>query len=107
MHKGNIIILNILKNRLDPMPYKECFLYIYENNCLYRQTEVVLYLTENVQYSLFDNIVKIDKIKRIYDSIDGINRKFGKNFVHLASSMPSLNARHELKFSIPLLDLDV
>ena len=86
---------------------KEGFRYIYEKAYLYRQTEIVLYLTENVQYSLFDDIVKIDKIKRIYDSIDDINKKFGRNSVHLASSIPSLNAGHKLRFSMPLIDINV
>ena len=86
---------------------KEGFRYIYEKAYLYRQTEIVLYLTENVQYSLFDDIVKIDKIKRIYDSIDDINKKFGRNSVHLASSIPSLNAGHKLRFSMPLMDINV
>ncbi|MCL4533037.1 MAG: DNA polymerase IV [Deltaproteobacteria bacterium] len=86
---------------------KEGFKYIYEKIYLYRQTEIVLYLTENVQYSLFDDIVKIDKIKRIYDSIDGINKKFGRNSVHLASSIPSLNAGHKIRFSMPLMDIKV
>ncbi|MCL6120016.1 MAG: DNA polymerase IV [Deltaproteobacteria bacterium] len=86
---------------------KEGFKYIYEKIYLYRQTEIVLYLTENVQYSLFDDIVKIDKIKRIYDSIDGINKKLGRNSVHLASSIPSLNAGHKIRFSMPLMDIKV
>ncbi len=86
---------------------EEGFRYIYEKGCLYRQTEVVLHLTENVQYSLFDDMVKIDKIKRIYDSIDYINKKFGRNSVHLASSMPSLQSRHSSRFSIPLMDIKI
>ena len=86
---------------------KEGFRYIYAKGYLYRQTEVVLHLTENVQYSLFDDIIKIDKIRRIYDSIDGINKRFGRNSVHLASSMPSLSAGHNPRLSIPLIDIKV
>ena len=86
---------------------EEGFRYIYEKAYSYRQTEIVLHLTENVQYSLFDDMVKIDKIKRIYDSIDDINKKFGRNSVHLASSIPSLNAGHNLRFSMPLTDIKV
>ncbi len=86
---------------------KEGFKYIYAKGYLYRQTEIVLHLTENVQYSLFDDIIKIDRIRRIYDSIDFINKRFGRNSVHLASSMPSLNAGHSPRLSIPLIDIKV
>jgi DNA polymerase-4/DNA polymerase V len=86
---------------------KEGFKYIYAKGYLYRQTEIVLHLTENVQYSLFDDIIKIDKIRRIYDSIDVINKRFGRNSVHLAPSMPSLSAGHSRAFSMPLIDIKV
>ena len=86
---------------------KEGFKYIYAKGYLYRQTEIVLHLTENVQYSLFDDIIKIDKIRRIYDSIDVINKRFGSNSVHLAPSMPSLNAGCSRRFSMPLIDIKV
>ena len=86
---------------------EEGFRYIYEKAYSYRQTEIVLHLTENVQYSLFDDMVKIEKIGRIYDSIDDINKKFGRNSVHLASSIPSLKDGHGRIFSMPLMDIKV
>ncbi len=86
---------------------EEGFRYIYEKAYSYRQTEIVLHLTDNIQYSLFDETVKIDKIKRIYDSIDDINKKFGRNSVHLASSIPSLKYGHARIFSMPLMDIKV
>ena len=38
---------------------------------------------------------------------DGINKKFGRNSVHLASSIPSLNAGHKIRFSMPFMDIKV
>ncbi len=87
---------------------REGFNEIYYKDFLYRQTGVVLHLADAVQYSLFDDIARIEKITRIYNSIDGINKKFGRNSVHLASSMPSaIGDGRGQKTNIPVIDIKV
>ena len=49
-----------------------------------------------VQYSLFDDISKIEKMAKIYSAIDRIAEKYGKYTVHHARSLPTkLQTQHE------------
>jgi hypothetical protein len=51
---------------------------------------------KSVQYSLFDDTAKIEKMARIYESIDRISEKFGKHTIQHAASLPTkLQAQHE------------
>ncbi len=80
-------------------PLREGFEEIYRPHTLYRQTGVVLagLLPETkVQYSLFDDTTRIEKIGKIYDAVDIIAEKYGKYTVHHASTLPTkLQALHE------------
>lgn len=78
---------------------REGFNYIYNYRELYRQTGVVLaglVSEENIQHSLFDDIVKIEKLEKIYKAVDRLSERFGKHTIQHASSMPAkLQAQHE------------
>ena len=80
-------------------PLREGFRRIYGPRDLYRQTTAVLagLVPENtVQYSLFDDIAKIEKMARVYSTVDRLSEKFGKYTVHHAASLPAkLQALHE------------
>ncbi len=65
---------------------------IYDSSKLYRQTGITLTRlipAENVQYSLFDDIIRIEKIEKIYNVIDRLSERFGKHTVILAPSLPA------------------
>lgn len=87
--------------------FREVFSQVYKPKLMYRQTCVVLSgLTETAEYSLFDDVSKIEKIISVYNAVDGINRRFGRNSVHLAASTGSyLPPKQTL--SMPLLDIKV
>ncbi|HOW56639.1 MAG TPA: DNA polymerase IV [Smithellaceae bacterium] len=55
----------------------------------YRATGVVLLELApdtNIQYTLFDDPVRAEKIKQIYEAADDLGQKFGKHTLHLGSS---------------------
>jgi len=78
---------------------REGFNSIYNSRELYRQTGIVLaglVSEENIQRSLFDDIVKIEKLEKIYKAVDSLSERFGKHTIQHASSMPAkLQAQHE------------
>lgn len=78
---------------------QEGFGHIFRTGSFYRQTGVVLagLMPETtVQYTLFDDRAKIEKMSRIYSTVDTLSEKFGKYTVHHAASLPvKLQARHE------------
>jgi DNA polymerase-4 len=80
-------------------PLREGFEQLYQAGALYRQTGVVLCgLKEerDLQYTLFDDTTKIEKMAKIYESVDRISRKFGKHTIQHAASLPTkLQAQHE------------
>jgi DNA polymerase-4/DNA polymerase V len=80
-------------------PLREGFEQLYRAGALYRQTGVVLCgLREerDLQYTLFDDTTKIEKMAKIYESVDRISRKFGKHTIQHAASLPTkLQAQHE------------
>ena len=58
---------------------------------IYRATGVVLLDLEpdtNIQYSLFDDPLQVEKIRSLYGVADELGRKFGKHTLHLGSSHP-------------------
>jgi len=65
----------------------------------YRQTGVVLaglVPATDIQYTLFDDIARIEKMARIYQAVDLLSERFGKYAVHHGSSLPTkIQARHE------------
>ncbi len=72
---------------------------IYQTRSLYRQTGVVLsglVPESGIQYTLFDDTTKIEKMAKIYESIDEISRKYGKHTIQHGASLPTkLQAQHE------------
>jgi DNA polymerase-4 len=78
---------------------QEGFARIYQPGGFYRRTGVVLSgLMEDrdVQYTLFDDAARVEKIARIYSTVDKLSEKFGKYTVHHAASLPTkLQTQHE------------
>jgi DNA polymerase-4/DNA polymerase V len=68
---------------------REAFDDLYRKDILYRATGVIL--TEMcsdlpVRYSLFDDAVRVDKVRTLYEAMDEISRRFGKHALHLGGS---------------------
>jgi DNA polymerase-4/DNA polymerase V len=65
----------------------------------YRSTGVVLsglVSAERTQYGLFDDVLKLEKISKLYFALDAIAGKYGKHSVFHASSLPvKLQTQHE------------
>ncbi|MHB8883051.1 MAG: DNA polymerase Y family protein [Thermodesulfovibrionales bacterium] len=80
-------------------PLREGFRRVFRADTLYRQTGVVLaglMPCNRIQYGLFDDTAKIEKLTRIYEVIDSLSSKYGKHTVQLGSSLPTkLQAQHE------------
>jgi DNA polymerase-4 len=72
---------------------------VYRPGTLYRSTGVILaglMPEKNIQFTLFDDVAKIEKISRVYGAVDSLSKKFGKHTVMHASSLPTrLQAQHE------------
>jgi DNA polymerase-4/DNA polymerase V len=75
------------------------FEHIFEAATLYRSTTVVLsglISPGPTQYGLFDDNVRIEKMSRIYEALDGASKKFGKHTLCHGSSLPTkVQAQHE------------
>ncbi len=80
-------------------PLQKGFDHIYRSDTRYRQTGVVLaglLPDDRVQYTLFDNTARIERMSRIYSTLDMLSEKFGKYAVHHAASLPTkLQTQHE------------
>jgi DNA polymerase-4/DNA polymerase V len=80
-------------------PLKEGFGRIYRSGVLYRSTGVVLaglVPEASLQYTLFDDAARIEKISRIYRVVDTLSERFGKHTVQHAASLPAeLQSQHE------------
>ncbi len=80
-------------------PLRDGFQRIFSPGCSYRQTGVVLsgLVSEaGLQYTLFDDPARIEKMSRIYHAIDELSRAYGKYTVHHAASLPTkIQAQHE------------
>ncbi len=80
-------------------PLREGFNHIYQLNGFYRQTGIVLagLVSEaGIQYTLFDDPARIEKMARIYNAVDELSAKFGKHTLLHAASLPTkLQAQHE------------
>jgi nucleotidyltransferase/DNA polymerase involved in DNA repair len=70
---------------------EEMFDSLYRKEDLYRATGVVLIdLTPhaNIQYSLFEDAVRAEKIGELYQAVDELSGKYGKHTLHLGASHP-------------------
>jgi DNA polymerase-4 len=80
-------------------PLRQGFRHVYQPLVLYRQTGVVLaglIAESGVQYTLFDDTAKIEKMARVYDTVDRISQKYGKHTIQHAASLPTkLQVQHE------------
>lgn len=80
-------------------PLREGFQQVYRPRTLYRLTGVVLagLMPEaQVQYTLFDDTAKIEKMARIYSTVDELSKKFGKHAIQHAVSLPTkIQVQHE------------
>jgi DNA polymerase-4 len=78
---------------------KEGFHELFQPGVLYRQTGVVLaglVQDATVQYTLFEDTARIEKMAKIYRAVDLLSERFGKYAVHHGSSLPTkVQARHE------------
>jgi len=78
---------------------RQGFQEVFEPRSLYRQSGVVLaglVAEEGIQYSLFDDTTKIEKMAKLYESVDEISRKYGKHTIQHGASLPAkLQAQHE------------
>ncbi len=78
---------------------QEGFNQIYQAGIPYRLTGVVLsgLMPENrVQFTLFDDTARIEKMEKIYHTVDELSQRFGKHTVQHASSLPAkLQVQHE------------
>jgi len=78
---------------------REGFRELYLPATPYRQTGVVLsglVAEDTIQYGLFEDTAKIDKMAKVYASIDELSRKYGKHSVMHGASLPTkLQAQHE------------
>lgn len=62
---------------------------LYQKGTLYRATGVVLLdlvPDETVQYELFEDPLKVERVERIYEAVDFLARKYGKHILHLGGS---------------------
>jgi DNA polymerase-4/DNA polymerase V len=78
---------------------RQGFAQVFQSQSLYRQTGVVLSgLTaeSGIQFSLFDDTTKIEKLAKVYSVVDEISAKYGKHTIQHAASLPTkLQAQHE------------
>jgi DNA polymerase-4 len=78
---------------------REGFGDLFRPNTPYRQTGVVLsgmVAEDTIQYGLFEDTAKIDKMAKVYASIDELSRKYGKHAVQHGASLPTkTQAQHE------------
>ncbi len=62
---------------------------LYRRRELYRATGVVLLdlaPDANLQYSLFEDPLRAEKIRELYDAVDAVSRRYGKHALHLGGS---------------------
>jgi len=67
---------------------------VYNSDKLFRSSGIVLMdLAENVcrQVDLFNEVISAEKISKIFSSVDGINKRYGKHTLFLGSSFLAMN----------------
>ncbi len=80
-------------------PLRKAYEALYKQRTPYRSTGVILsgLVAENsIQYTLFDDTSKIEKMSKVYSVVDEISQKFGKHTIQHAASLPTkIQAQHE------------
>jgi len=78
---------------------REGFTQVFKRGIYYRSTGVVLaglIAEKKVQYTLFDDVTKIQRMGKIYTAVDEISKKYGKHTIQHGSSIPTkIQAQHE------------
>lgn len=78
---------------------KAGFALLFEAGVPYRATTVVLsglISPGPMQYGLFDDILRIEKVSRVYEALDMASKRFGKHSLCHGSSLPTkIQAQHE------------
>ena len=70
---------------------KDLFQAVHEPGRLYRSTGVILLDLKpdrTIQYNLFEDPLKVERVERLYEAADLLARKFGKHTLYLGSSHP-------------------
>jgi len=71
---------------------------VYSPDKLFRASGIVLMdLVENVcrQVDLFNEVVNAEKISKIFASVDGISKRYGKHSLFLGSSYLAMKSQHK------------
>jgi DNA polymerase-4/DNA polymerase V len=80
-------------------PLREGFKCIFRIRNCYRQTGVVLaglVSEKGLQYTLFDDPTRIERMSKIYHAVDELSKMYGKYTVCHAASLPTkIQAQHE------------
>jgi DNA polymerase IV len=80
-------------------PLRQGFNHMYQPGGFYRQTGVVLaglVSDTGIQYSLFDDPIRMERMSRMYRAVDQLSEYFGKHILqHAASLHTKLQAQHE------------
>ena len=64
---------------------------MYKRYEIYRATGIVLMdLVQDtrIQYSLFEDPLRAEKIRELYEAVDALSGKYGKHTLHLGASHP-------------------
>lgn len=96
----------------DIFPFmKRAFETIYEKGETYRQTGVVLVELTSMkmrQGSLFENQVKLDKIEKLYNTLDELKIRFGRDIlVHGAVLNKKEKVKRQQRMKIPFINLKI
>jgi DNA polymerase-4/DNA polymerase V len=93
-------------NEVMPMA-REIFNKIFIKKILYRATGVVLVDLQSrnsLQLNLFESVLKIEKLEKIYAAVDSLDGKYGKHTVFLGSSLAIMRSNKPRQFiNLPFL----
>lgn len=90
---------------------KKAFEMIYEDGKVYRQTGVFLLELSSIkmnQRSLFEDSIRAEKIERLYNSIDTLKIKLGKEILRHASTLKKVeHVERKEGIKIPVINIEV
>jgi DNA polymerase IV len=73
-------------------PLRQAFDHLFSKHTIYRSTGIVLCdlkTDKNIQLNIFEDPVRMVKMQHIDSAIDKINNLFGRQAIHLASTIPA------------------
>jgi len=88
---------------------RQLFEMVYQSQELYRTTVCILTdITEDndLQLSLFESVLKIEKLEKLSFTMDKINKKHGPGSICLAARLPT-QGKSKSRLSIPFMDISV